>query len=233
MATRKKQVRKWEWQDWPEQTLPHYKNLFDLQERLRARLKLAQELAVHNLEMKYPSLDPRKTSPIPIPGKQPEDYLDKYKTEQLPYIRYYLSRMQGEIEQIKRAFTSGRRPNWYKQTLLVEELAVKIWKKMDDIEVHLILTLKGDSRALKKSNEVVIDETKLVIETARQIRTELTFLLPDQTAVGPDEFGIFDTIIDSAPLPPFDTAQDAEQPHFMDLTTTAIWQQDQHRKKRG
>lgn len=211
--------------DWPEQTREHYIKLFDLQERLRARLKLAQQLAVHNLEIKYPNLNPRKSSPIPIAGKQPEDYLEKYKTEQLPYIRYYLSRMQGEIEQIKRAFTSGRRPNWYKQTLEVEKLAVKVWKKMDDIEVHLILTLKGDNRALKKSNEVVIEQTKLVIETAENIRKELLFLRPGQTTIGPDKFRIYDTIIDLAPEP--------EEPTFMDLTTASIWQQDQHRKKLG
>lgn len=211
--------------DWPEQTRPHYKKLFDLQERLRARLKLAQELAVHNLVVKYPSLNLRKTNPIPIPGKQPENHLKKYQEEELPYIRYYLSRMQGEIEQIKRAFTTGKRPNWYKQIMKVEDLTVEIWEAMDDIQVHLLLTLRGDSRAIKKSNEIIIEEMKIVIKTALKIKDELLFIRPDQTIIGLDEYGIFDTIIPLAPEP--------EEQHFIDLTTTAVWQQDQHRKKRG
>lgn len=216
-------------QPWPAQTRKHYIKLFSLQEQMRARLKMAQELAVHNLIVKYPG-NIRKTNPIPVLGKQqPEDYLKKYQDEQLPLIRYFLSRMQGEIEQIKRAFTSGRRPNWYKQILKVEDLSISIWVGMDDIQLHLLLTLKGDFRAIKESNEVIINATRKVIKAAENIRKELLFLLPDQTILGPDEFGIFDTIIDLAPQP----EPEPEERPFMDLTTTTLWQQDQRKKTKG
>lgn len=209
--------------DWPAQTRKHYIKLFSLQERLRARLKLAQELAVHNLETKFPGTNPRKTNPIPIVGKQqPGDYLKKYIDEQLPHIRYYLSRMQGEIEQIKRAFASGRHPNWYKQALKVEDLTVTIWEKMDDIQVHLLLTLKGDYRAIRESNKVVIDETRTAIETALQIRKELDLLRPGDTTIGLDEFGIYEIIIDLAPQPQ----------HYLDLTQL-LWHRSQQKKKLG
>lgn len=232
---------------WPEQTRPHYIKLFSLQERLRARIKLAQELAVHNLEVKYPG-NIRKTNPIPVVGKQqPKDYLKEYLDEQLPYIRYYLSRMQGEIEQIKKAYRGGRPPKWSEiitgspikvvdgvktqEFIGVENLAVQIWEKMDDIQVHLLLTLKGDSQAIKESNQVIIDETKKVIKTASKIRTELLFLRPTQTILGSDEFGIYDVIIDQIEPGADEQVQDEQQQHFIDLTTIPTWQQDLHKKK--
>lgn len=245
--------------DWPEQTREPYKRLFDLQERLRARLKLAQELAVHNLEVNgnlkqtVPDEDPsfgpllpgyvrgrRKSNPIPVVGKQPfdmrrsgqpKDYLKEYQDEELPWIRYYLSRMQGEIEQIKKAFTSGRRPNWLKQILKVEDLTVDIWEKMDDIQGHLLLSLRFNSQALKESNQVIIDGTRAVIETALKIRSELAFLRPGRTIIGPDKFGIYDTIIDPTEPGTGEQAQDEQQQHIMDFTTIPTWQQDLHKKK--
>ena len=71
-----RKVQPKEYKSWPEQTRPHYIRLFSLQERLRAHLKMAQELAVRNYRLKYDT-NPRKTNPIRIVGRQ-DDYLRRY-----------------------------------------------------------------------------------------------------------------------------------------------------------
>lgn len=217
--------RKTEWQPWPVETRPHYISLFLFQEHMRAHLKLAQELAVQNYRLKYGG-NPRKTNPMRIVGRQ-DDHLKEYQAEQLPKVRRNLTRMQNEIDGIKSAFTSTKHPKWYKQTLEVEKLTGRIWKKMNAIEVNLILT---ESYPIKKSNESIIEETRQALEIAWDIRKKLLFFRPDQIAFGLDDFGIYEIIIDLAEQP--EPEPESEEQYSIDLTTTTLWQQD-HKKKHG
>ena len=235
--TKKKQIRTWEWQDWPKETRPHYIRLFSLQERLRAHLKMAHQLALKNYQSKHSGGNPRKTNPILLANRQ-DDYLKKYREDQWPDIKHYLTHMRQEIKEIKKSYKGGSPPKWYqviigssktkkkvKKFVGVENLTEQIWEKMELIQVHLILTLRDNNQAIKESNQAIIDETVEVLETAWSIREELLFFRPDQTTPGRDK-DQFEAILES----PHRGQPDQEQP-FMDLST--IWQSQQHKKTRG
>lgn len=212
----KGQARLSEWQRWPEQTRQNYIKLFALQERLRAHLKMAQQLALKSYQVNYPG-NPRKTNPIRIPGRH-EDYLKKYREDQWPEIKFYLLRMRQEIQAIKAAYKGGRPPKWYEQIAGVETLTEQIWEKMELIQAHLIITLKDNNQALRASNQVIIEETAGLLGIARDIREALLFVPLDRAKIGLDKYG-FEAIIDLSVQ------------HYLDLTP--IWQQSRQKKNRG
>lgn len=214
----KGQARPSEWQSWPEQARPHYIKLFALQERLRAHLKMAQQLALKNYQLNYPE-NARKTQPIRIAGRY-EDYLKKYREDQWPEIKFYLLRMRQEIQDIRAAYKGGRPPKWYESISMVETLAEEIWEKMELIQIHLILTLQGNNQALRESNKVIIDETARVLIIARDIREVLLFVPLDRAKIGLDKYG-FEAIIDLS------------EQHYLDLTQIQLWQRSQQKKTRG
>lgn len=181
---------------------------------------LAQELALRNYRLKY-NRNPRKSGPIPIAGKQ-DNHLKEYQAEQLPRVRKNLTLMLKEIDEIKKAFTSTRHPNWYKQTLTVEDLTGQIWKKMNAIEINLILT---ENYPIKESNESIIEQTKQALEIAWDIKRELLFFRLDRISFSLDEFGIFEIIVDESPK---EEPPTPEQP-YMDLSL--LWHQS--RRSRG
>lgn len=201
---------------WPPEIRENYIRLFSLQERMRAHLKMAQELARRNYQLKY-NLDPRKTQPIRL-ANRPDDYLRRYREDQWPEIKYYLHDMDEEIQEIKSAYKGGRYPKWYESILMTEKIAGQILDKMEMIQAQLIITLRGNGQAIKEINQTIIDETAQVLILARDLREVLTFVPLDQAKIGLDKYG-FEAILDLA------------KPHIMDLSI--LWQ-NQHRKtKRG
>lgn len=226
------QARTSEWQPWPTETRSHYIKLFALQERLRAHLKMAQQLALKNYQLNYPE-SARKTQPIRIVGRY-EDYLKKYREDQWPDIRHYLQHMRQEIGRIKAVYKIGRPPKWYEriagaeakevagqiveEIIGIETLTEQIWEKMQLIQAHLIITLQGDNQSLRASNQVIIEETAGVLEIARDIREALLFFPLDRAKVGLDKYG-FEAIIDLS------------KPYTLDLTS--IWQRSQQHEKQG
>ena len=225
---------------WPEETRPHYIRLFSLQERLRAHLMLAQQLAEKNYQSKHSGGNPRKTNPLLLANRQ-NDYLRKYREDQWPDIKHYLTYMRREIREIKKAYKGGRPPKWYEviigstveeidgvktQELIgVENLTEQILEKMELIQVHLILTLRDNNQSIKQSSQAIIDETVAVLKTAWTIREELLFFRPDRTMLGRDK-DQFEAVLES-PTP----EQPDEEQHFMDLTP--IWQTQTKNNKRG
>lgn len=201
---------------WPEQARPNYLKLFGLQERLRAHLKMAQQLALKSYQLNYPE-NPRKTNPIRIAGRY-EDYLKKYREDQWPEIKFYLLRMRQEIQAIKAAYKGGRPPKWYEAITGIETLTEQIWEKMELIQAHLIITLKDNNQALKASNQVIIEETAGVLGIAYNIREALLSVPLDRAKIGLDKYG-FEAIIDLS------------EQHYLDLTP--IWQQSRQKKTRG
>lgn len=213
----KGQARLSEWRRWPEQTRPHYIKLFALQERLRAHLKMAQQLALKNYESKHSDGNPRKTNPIRIVSRQ-DDYLRKYREDQWPEIKYYLSLMRQEIQEIKSAYKGGRPPKWYEGILMAETLTEQVWEKMEMIQAHLIITLQS-SQAIKESNKSIIDETAKVLILARDLREVMLFVPLDQAKIGLDKYG-------------FEAILDLSKPHIMDLTQI-LWHRSQQNKNKG
>lgn len=212
-----KRVRPEQYKGWPEDKRENYIRLFSLQERLRAHLKMAQELAVRNYRLKYEvPTNPRKTNPIRIAGR-PDDYLRRYREDQWPEIKQYLKHIGDEIQNIKAAYKGGRPPKWYEQIVMAETLAERILNKMELIQVQLIYTLQSNS-PIKESNQAVIDETAKVLILARDLREVLTFVPLDRARIGLDKYG-FEAIIDLS------------KPHFMDLSQ--IWHRNQAKKKQG
>lgn len=233
MKSKPERIRPGDWVPWPEQARYHYIKLFALQERLRAHLKMAQQLALKNYYLKFPE-NPRKTQPIRIASSLQADYLKLYREDQWPDIKHYLLRMRQEIKQIKKAYKTGRPPKWYErivgseakeaagqrveEIVGVETLTEQIWEKMELIQAHLIITLQGDNQSLRASNQVIIEETAKVLEIARDIREELLFVPLDHSRIGLDKYG-------------FEAILDLSQPYTMDLSK--IWQRSQAKNKRG
>lgn len=213
----KGQARASEWRKWPEQTREHYIRLFSLQERMRAHLKMAQELAIRNYRLKYDS-NPRKTSPIRIAGRQ-DDYLRRYREDQWPEIKQYLKHINEEIQEIKAVYKGGRPPKWYQQIAMVDILAERIFGKMELIQVQLIYTLQVSS-PIKESNQAIIDETAKVLIIARDLREVLLFVPLDRAKIGLDEYG-------------FEAILDLSKQHYLDLTQIQLWQRSQQKKTRG
>lgn len=204
---------------WPIEVRPHYIRLFSLQERLRAHLKMAQQLARKNYESKHSDGSPRKSGSIRIVSRS-DDYLKKYREDQWPDIKHYLSRMRQEIQEIKTAYKGGRPPKWHEQIAMVETLTEQILEKMEMIQAHLIITLRS-SPTIKESNLAIINETAKVIIMARDLREVLTFVPLDQAKVGHDDYG-FEAIIDLT------------EQHTIDFTKMTIWHQNQNKtNKRG
>jgi hypothetical protein len=203
---------------WPDQARPHYIRLFSLQERLRAHLKMAQQLALKNYEVKHSDGNPRKSQPLRIVSRQ-DDYLRKYREDQWPEIKYYLGLMRREIEEIKSAYKGGRRPKWYESISMAETLTDQIWEKMEMIQAHLIITLQS-SPALKQSNKSIIDETAKVLILARDLREVLLFLKLGQSKIGLDKYG-------------FEAIVDLSEQHTIDFTKMQIWQTQNKNNRRG
>jgi hypothetical protein len=213
-----KRVRPEQYKGWPEDKRENYIRLFSLQERLRAHLKMAQELAVRNYRLKYDT-NPRKTNPIRI-ASRPDDYLRRYREDQWPEIRGYLKHISQEIQIIKAAYKGGRHPKWYEAIGMVENLAGQILDKMEMIQVQLIVTLRSNGhQSIKESNQAIIDETAKVLILARDLREILLFVPLDRAKIGLDDYG-------------FEAILDLSKPHIMDLST--IWQhQSRAKNKRG
>lgn len=208
-----------EYKAWPEQTRPHYIRLFAQQERLRAHLKMAQQLARKNYESRHSDGSPRKSGSLRIVSRS-DDYLKKYREDQWPDIKHYLSHMRQEIQEIKAAYKGGRPPKWYEQIAMVETLTEQILEKMEMIQAHLIITLRS-SPSVKESNLAIINETAKVIIMARDLREVLTFVPLDQAKIGNDDFG-FEAIIDLT------------EQHTIDFTKMHLWQtQRRTTPKRG
>lgn len=212
-----KRVKLTQYAGWPPSIRENYIRLFSLQERMRAHLKMAQELARRNYNLKY-NLDPRKTNPIRLAGR-PDDHLRRYREDQWPEIKYYLHEIDGEMQEIKSAYRGGRYPKWYESILMAEKIAGQILDKMEMIQAQLIITLRGNGQAIKEINQTIIDETAQVLILARDLREVLLFVPLDQAKIGLDKYG-------------FEAILDLSKPHIMDLTL--LWQ-NQHRKttKRG
>lgn len=222
-----KRVRPEQYKGWPEDKRANYIRLFSLQERLRVHIKMAQELAKRNYQLKY-NTDPRKTNPIRI-ANRPDDHLRRYREEQWPEIRGYLKYICEEIDEIKRAYRGGRHPEWYKSILMAENLAHQILEKMESIQIQLIVTLRNNI-SIKESNQAVIGETAKVLILARDLRETLLFVPLDQAKVGLDDYG-FEAVIDLSPKE--DLPQEDQNQHTIDLTQMEIWQRSQAKNKRG
>lgn len=202
---------------WPEDKRENYIRLFSLQERLRAHLKMAQELAVRNYRLKYDT-NPRKTNPIRIAGR-PDDHLRRYREEQWPEIREYLKHISEEIDEIKRAYKAGRYPKWYDALVMAEGLVEQILDKMEMIQIQLIVHLrKNGQQAIKESNETIINETAKVLILARDMREVLLSVPLDRAKIGLDQYG-FEAIIDLSTQ------------HYLDLTQI-LWQHRSQQKKK-
>lgn len=225
----KGQARTSEWQPWPTETRPHYIKLFALQERLRAHLKMAQQLALKNYRVKHPDSSPRKTNPIRIVSRQ-DDYLKKYREDQWPEIKHYLLRMHLEIKEIKKAYKGGRPPKWHDQIVMVETLTEQILEKMEMIQANLIITFQGQGQTIKEINKSIIAGTARVLIIARDLREVLLFVPLDRAKVSLDEYG-FEAIVDLSPKE--DLPEEDQEQHTIDFTQMEIWQQSQQHKKRG
>lgn len=179
---------------------------------------MAQQLALKNYESKHSDGNPRKSQPLRIVSRQ-DDYLKKYREDQWPDIKLYLSHMRAEIFEIKNTYKLGRPPKWHDSISMAETLTEQISEKMEMIQAHLIITLQGNSQVLKESNKAIIDETAKVLILARDLREVLLFFPLDRAKIGLDKYG-FEAIIDLT-----------EQP-YMDLSE--IWQtQRKTTTKRG
>lgn len=168
---------------WPSEARGYYIKFFRLQERLRAHLKMAQEVARQKrlISLKKELTDPEAT---------------------LSNIYDLLPAMQDTLEgiaairkkQIDAVMASGntrtgRHPNWFVLTLELTSLT------RDIAEIMPLIVL--DAGRLQDVG--AITKTTRALKIANQIREKQLSLPLDQAEIGLDEHGL-ETIIDLSPV---------------------------------